>query len=117
MKNKIRISDMDTLLREKQRLQTLCESQESVLLNHVHELQQNYKSMALYSVLPFKPDTNNKVVKVLGMIGENVLPVVGLPFKGGGLVRMIQGLVIGQSFRMIRKLLAKRKGGSITRRK
>jgi len=66
----IRITNLETLQREKQRLKMYCSFQEDLLKNKIVSIKSNYKQIIGNEFLPFESEVNQKVSNVLDWVNE-----------------------------------------------
>lgn len=73
MDNKeIKITNLDTLQREKQRLKMYCSYQEQMIHDKMVYMKDHYKQVLGDTLLPFSMEANRKVSNVLDTINEYV---------------------------------------------
>jgi len=115
MKNKNKISDAQLLQQEKKRLQNICALQEAKLHAHIQEFRSHSFSMVMHSFLPFETGTNNKVISMVGLLNETIIPALfGISFgkeKGdtsGNLMKLIRTMMISLSFKLLKKIFSKK---------
>lgn len=116
MAKKTKSYDIISMQREKQRLMHKCAAYENKLLGHLDTLRHNPVRMAINSILPFGEGTKDGVIKGLSLFNDTLLPVIlGATFKKGkdswsrNLMQMAQAVVITYSFKLLKKILAKKK--------
>jgi hypothetical protein len=73
MNEPIKITDLATLKREKQRLKVYCDFQEERIKDRFISIKANYKQIIGEEFLPFSADLNTKVSSALDWINELVL--------------------------------------------
>ena len=68
----IKITNLETLRLEKQRLKMYCSYQENKIHDKVTSIKDNYKQIVGETLLPFSTEANKKVSNVLDTINEYV---------------------------------------------
>ena len=116
MKSKQRMSHVELLQIEKQRLKQICALQEQKLTGHLEQFRNHSFRMAINSILPFEAGTKSKVVFALQVLNDKVLPLLfGVSFgRGrGGLLKNVaklgQALLISSSFKFFQKIFRRKK--------
>ena len=116
MKNKRQMSDVELLQIEKQRLKQICALQEQKLTGHLEQFRHHSFRMAMNSILPFEAGTKSKVVFVLQLLNDKILPLLfGVSFgrgRGGlikGVTKLTQAFLISWSFKFFQKIFRRKK--------
>jgi hypothetical protein len=92
----IKIINLESLQREKQRLKMFCSYQEELISDKVNFIKYNYKTIIAEEFLPYNKDENKKVSGVLDMANEFVFgKFIGLDLDGknklaGALIKMVE---------------------------
>lgn len=103
MNEPIKITDLATLKREKQRLQIYTSFQEERIKDKFNSIKTNYKQIIGEEFLPFSSDINSKVSGALDWINDFVMGKIlkvnmdGTDNKSklsGGLLKIVEVLVI-----------------------
>lgn len=103
MNEPIKIKDLATLKREKQRLQMYTAFQEERITEKFSSIKTNYKQIIGEEFLPFSSDINNKVSGALDWINDFVMSKIlrvnteGTDTKSkltGGLIKLVEVLAI-----------------------
>jgi hypothetical protein len=66
----IKITNIDTLQREKQRLKMYCSFQEEMLHDKIEYVKQNYRQLIGDEFLPYEQEKNKKVSNLLDLANE-----------------------------------------------
>ena len=114
LQHKIKVTDLISLQREKQRLQAICELKRTKLETELEYLKKNYPEVALKAFLPFDDRTNDRIFKGVKWVNDTVGAVVtphsrlGSFFSGKG-SNLLQAGLIYLGVRIVRNFLLKRK--------
>jgi hypothetical protein len=115
MNRKDKFKDVDTMQREKHRLELLCRQYEEKLSGHWNELKANPVKTAVGFVLPFEAGMRDQVIKGLGLFNETILPVIlGASFKKGqdswtrNLMQIGQALLVAWAFKFFKRMMEKK---------
>ncbi len=73
MTEPIEIIDLDSLKREKQRLQVYCDVQEERIKDKFKSVKTNYKQIIGEEFLPFSADINSKVSNVMDWVNNLIM--------------------------------------------
>lgn len=105
----IKITDLQTLQREKQRLRIFCSFQEEMVKEKFSFIKSNYKQIIGEEFLPFSTESNIKVSKALDWVNELLLgKLLKMDFDGknklsGSLIKIVEVLVIRLFNKFIKK--------------
>lgn len=69
----IKINNLESLQREKQRLTIYCSYQEEQMKDKIHFIKSNYKQIIGEEFLPFSSEKNKKVSNILDWVNEFIL--------------------------------------------
>lgn len=103
MSEPIKITDLATLKREKQRLQMYTSFQEERIQEKFNSIKTNYKQIIGEELLPFSSDINSKVSGALDWINDFVMGKIlkvnvdGTDTKSklsGGLIKLVEVIAI-----------------------
>ncbi len=73
MNEPIKITNLATLKREKQRLQVYCNFQEERIRDKFNSIKSNYKQIIGEEFLPFSAEINSKVSGIMDWVNELIL--------------------------------------------
>jgi hypothetical protein len=96
----IKITNLETLQREKQRLKIYCSYQEEHVKDKINFIKSNYKQIIGEEFLPFNTDTNKKVSNVLDWVNEFILgKVLNIDVNGenklpGSLIKTAEVIIV-----------------------
>ena len=96
----IKITSLETLQREKQRLQMFCAFQEDLLKDKIISIKLNYKRIIGEELLPFGDEKNTKVSNILDWVNEFIfgkllkLDIDGKNKLSGSFVKIVEVLII-----------------------
>ena len=105
----IKITDLATLQREKQRLKMFCSFQEEKLKDKIIFIKLNYAKIISDEFLPFNHENNNTVSNVLDWVNEFVLGKILRMDLGeksnlsGSLVKVAEVLIIRLFSKLVKK--------------
>ena len=69
----IKITNLESLQREKQRLRIYCSYQEDLVKDKIHSIKSNYKQIIGEEFLPFDNEKNTKISGILDWVNELVV--------------------------------------------
>ena len=96
----IKITNQETLQREKQRLQMFCSYQEELLKNKITYLKENTSEVIAEQFLPYERDTNRKVNNIMNVANEYVFEkFLGFDLSGknklsGMLIKLTEVMIV-----------------------
>jgi hypothetical protein len=96
----IKITNLQTLKLEKQRLKIFCSFQEEILKEKIFFVKTNYKQIILKELLPFNSEKNNKISGILDWVNEFFLGnLLKMDIKGenklsGSIIKIAESAII-----------------------
>lgn len=92
-KTPAKISSLEDLRNEKQRLKSFCTYQEKLIAYKVNELKENYPRIISETFLPFEQEENKRVSSLLDGVNEFIFKLFPVSFRENKFTMLILKLV------------------------
>jgi hypothetical protein len=100
MNEPIKITDLDSLKREKQRLNVYCHMQEERIKDKINSVRTNYKQIIGEELLPFSTEINSKVSQAMDWVNDFIInkfikpKTEGQEKITGGIIKLAEVLLV-----------------------
>lgn len=100
MNEPIKITDLDSLKREKQRLNMYCHMQEERIKDKINSVRTNYKQIIGEELLPFSTEINGKVSQAMDWVNDFIInkfikpKTEGQEKITGGIIKLAEVLLV-----------------------